>query len=600
MIKYYGERADLDVSENIYKNAYDFMCEYTKNYRSLIAMTYYGNEFTYEDVKDSIQSYASTLRSYGLSKGDKITIVMPNTPEIVYYKYACWILGIEAHLVDPRFNPNGIKSLVNESNSKLVVCEITTYKSKLSSIIDDLYVDKIILVSLTDSMKNKITSNVKQNIIFIYSSLVNLTLNLSEKQINSGRVILNREFVGNKMNQRINSVYDENMPAIVVYTSGTTGTPKGAILTHEAYNSKTKQISYGVPDLLPGDHFLAAIPFFSAYGSFAGMHNVMCKGMNMFMIPKFSSNEFAKLICQYRINTAIGVPDHWDQFEKNADKNVKKYKLQDYSFLKNPVSGGDVISPKIIDRCNDTFKKYNSEAKIIVGYGGSEGGGPEMTTVKNDAFYDNEYTGIMFPGLDYIYLDPDTKEVLEDATSGELAIYDPSMMLGYINNPEETKKVFIEHNGKKYYITGDLFANNDRGMFYFKGRVKRAIMRPDGHTVHALPIEEVLNLSNLVDKCCVVGISRGKDLTGSIPTAFVVLKDNVTSFSEVAKKLDEHCLVHLPERNRALAYVFLNNLPYTLMGKVDYKKLEKISIDELDMIYVDDTLKPRNKVLFKK
>ena len=446
MEKYYGTDADIDVKTDIYKNAYDFMCEYSSKYRSLVAMTYFDREITYEDMKRNIEKYANNLKSYGLTKGDKVTIILPNVPEIVYYKYACWILGVEAHLVDPRFNADGIRSLVNESDSSLVICELTTFKSKLSSILDKLSVDKVVLVSLVDSMAHKLSTSIGQNLIIIYSSIAELILNKDERNISSGKLVLNREFVKRASTDRIKSVYVDNLPAIAVYTSGTTGKPKGAILTHEAYNSKTKQITYGVPDLLPGDRFLAAIPFFSAYGSFAGMHNVLCRGMNMYMIPKFKSADFAKMICEYKINTAIGVPDHWDQFEKNHVDNMKKYKLSDLSFLKNPVSGGDVISPQIIDRCNSMLKKNNSNARIIVGYGGSEGGGPEMTTVDDNAYYDNEYTGIMFPGIDYIYLDPETKEVLEGATSGELAIHDPAMMLGYASNDEETKKMNSNSN----------------------------------------------------------------------------------------------------------------------------------------------------------
>ena len=115
------------------------------------------------------------------------------------------------------------------------------------------------------------------------------------------------------------------------------------------------------------------------------------------------------------------------------------------------------------------------------------------------------------------------------------------------------------------------------------------MMRPDGHTVHALPIEEALYESPIVDQCCVVGLKKELGSIGTIPTAFVVLKNDALGGEETAKELDEIALQRLSERNRALAYVFVDKLPMTLMDKVDFKQLEKLTLIDTPAYIVDDT-----------
>ena len=297
----------------------------------------------------------------------------------------------------------------------------------------------------------------------------------------------------------------------------------------------------------------------------------------MYMIPKFIPQEFGDLICRYQIQTAIGVPMYWEKFAHDWPNLQKKYNLDDLSFLKNPVSGGDVVSPEVTEKCNQTFKDNNSEAKFIVGYGSSETAGPVATTVNNDEYSDDLTTGIFFPGIKHIFLDPETHKVVEGATSGELALHDPGMMLGYLDADEETEEITVNYNGEKYYNMGDLFSINEKGMLYFGGRTKRVIMRPDGHTVHAFPIEKSILEDEDVENVCAVGLKKKDNSSGTIPVAFVVLKDGVEPSEELVKRLDTRALFNLSERNRAMAYTFVQELPYSLMGKIAYKELEKIT-----------------------
>ena len=595
--KYYGDEEDIKIFENVHINAFDYMDKKTNELENNIALTIFDTEITYRELKKNIYKYVNKLKSYGLQKGDSFSLVMPNLPETVYYKYAAWQMGVKVNLIDPRFNPEGILTSINMSNSKFVVVVLDAYVPKIVPIIDRLKVEQIVIVNPTDSIDLTTTMSMKSLIAKSLYITKDIILNLRDKDFRSNRVILNNDFMRGIKNTPSKSVYEEGMDASIVFTSGTTGTPKGAVLTHDAYNIKVNQVSYAVPNLFPGDVFLAAIPFFSAYGSFAGMHTNLSNGENLILIPKFTPSEYADLVCKYKANTSIGVPKYWEDFLKNFEQNKEKYNLNDLDFIINPVTGGDKIAPEVVEGCNELFKSQGSDAKIIVGYGSSETGGPVITTVNDDEYYDTRSTGVLFPGCKYMFLNPETNEIIPNGTEGELCIHDPAMMDRYLDDEEATLAITVyDEEGNKYYKMGDLFRVNEKGMFYFMGRTKRAMMRPDGHTVHANPIEDAIMKHSAVENVCVVGLSKKDGSSGSIPTAFVVLKEGYKQSEELVMELDEIALKFLSERNRALAYTFIDSLPYTLMAKVDYKKLEGMIFEELETFIVDNTFFPNENI----
>ncbi len=585
-VKYYGEEADKKIHEKAHVNAFDFMDKRTENLSDQVALTIFGATITYGELKQNIYKYVNKLKSYGLKKGDNFSLVMPNLPETVYYKYAAWQMGATVNLIDPRFNPEGILTSINMCKSKFVVTVLDAYIPKIVPILNRLQTEQIVIVNPTDSINLKNFANLKSLVGKSLYMMKDIVLNLRNKD---NRVILNTDFMSGSNSTPSASVYEENMDASIVFTSGTTGTPKGAVLTHDAYNIKVNQVSYGVPDLYAGNIFLAAIPFFSAYGSFAGMHTNLANGENLILIPKFTPSEYAELVCKYKAHSSIGVPKYWEDFVKEFEQNKKKYNLNDLDFLLNPVTGGDKIAPELVEECNALLEREKSPGKLIIGYGSSETAGPVITTVKNPDYYDSKTTGVLFPGCDYLFLDPETGEIIPDGNEGELCIHDPAMMDRYLDDEEATNAITVYKDGLKYYKMGDLFKVDEKGRFYFMGRTKRVMMRPDGHTVHANPIEDAIMLHKDVKNACVVGLAKKDGSSGTIPTAFIVLKDGVIPSEALVMELDSIALDNLSERNRALAYTFIDDLPYTLMAKVDYKALEKIPFEDVETIIVDYT-----------
>ena len=588
MNNYFGKEVEEFVFKDIKMNAYDFVDKATKKYEDYTAMTYFGKEISYADFKRKVNIYANKLRSYGLEKGDSISLLLGNTPEVVYYYYASWVLGVKVCPLDPRTNADGIKDMINKCDCKLLVAILDKYQDKVSPIIDKINVDKIVIVSPTDEMGYSVKGTIGKA-LYKYKEH---KLNLVDKDFASNKIIMNSKFLKGSPDTKVETVYEEGplgMPAACLFTSGTTGTPKAAVHSHEAYNAKAKQIVYSIPNVDPGEKFLGIIPFFSAYGSFAGMHNCFYRAVNVIMIPQFRPDRVPELILETKPTVLIAVPNYWHDFGTRIDELMEQYKLKDLSFLRYPISGGDKQPSSDIELLNNVFKKYNSDAVLYRGYGATEVGGPIATTVYDQKYEDGEYTGVLYPGTDYKFYSSETGEILSNTDHGEIMISDPAVIMEYLDDPEETKKAIEVIDGKRYMKMGDLVQVDEMGRVQFTGRTKRAMMRPDGHTVHALPIEEAIEKSELVDQCCVVGIKKNDGSTGTIPTAFVVLKDKEQEGSqEIAEEIDKIALDNLSERNRALQYVFVKTLPKTLMDKIDYKKLETLNMDDLLRYVVDD------------
>lgn len=297
------------------------------------------------------------------------------------------------------------------------------------------------------------------------------------------------------------------------------------------------------------------------------------------MIPQFKQNQFGKLILKYKTASVLGVPQFWSNLSKMRG-------VKDLSFLINPICGGDKISPASVQNIN-YFLHMHKANRLKIGYGATEFGGGIVITTEHGP-YDENSTGEVLPGVIGITINPVTGEELKYNKDGELCFYSPTMMLGYFKNEIETNQITIYKDNIKYYRTGDKGYINENGCVYIIDRYKRVMMRPDGHTVHAAPIENVLFSSSLIKDCAVVGLKM-KIGNGVIPTAFIVVDENIGNFDFAVNELNQLCLKNIPERDIPLAYVKIEQIPYTLMGKVNYKKLEENLINEVNPYVMDFT-----------
>ena len=245
----------------------------------------------------------------------------------------------------------------------------------------------------------------------------------------------------------------------------------------------------------------------------------------------------------------------------------------DLSNVKYVVSGGDTLPEEKNLAVNKFLKEHNCRHNIVQGYGLSEtSGGCVFATSGTDLLGSS---GIPLYGNDLKIISIDTREELEPNNIGEIMISGPSVMLGYLNNQEETNEVLEKDSrGKIWVHTGDMGYINEDGILFFVQRLKRLII-VSGYNVFPSHIEEIIDKHEAVLSCCVVGIPHPYKV--QVPKAFIVLKDEYKISSKIKRDIKEYCEKNLSKYMIPKEFEFRESLPKTMIGKVDYRSLEKES-----------------------
>lgn len=538
-----------------------------------IALNYYGRKISYKELFSNIEKTKVSFKKMGVKKGDVVSIASPFIPEVVYSIYALNDLGAIVNLVDPRVPSERLSKYFNVSNSKYLVLFNSAYK-KVKEIEKDCNLENVVLISPTDSLPigMKCLGKVKEK--------------LKEPKIITSKYIKWNEF--NKLNKNENiindSVYEENKPAIIVYTSGTSGEPKGAIASNDTYNNIALSQSISLMDTKVGDKFLLIMPPFIAYGLAIGLHGQLCRGQELIMVPSFNIENqkemLGNLVYKYKPQTIMGVPT----FMVDLIEHPKMQNL-DCDFLKTVIVGGDSMIKSAEQRVNEFLMSKRSEARICKGWGLTEVNSAFSYT-KDRATNAIGSVGIPLVGneirivkpVDTDDIDFDSLEEVKYNEVGEIFINSKSVILDYLNNPEESKKVFFysKLTGEKWIRTKDLGRITENGNIYIDGRMKRIIIRPDGHNISPFAIENIINSNEYVEACAVVGTPSIEHVHGEYATAYVQLKkDVIKDEREILLELRKEVERLLPTRDVANEYKVIDELPLTNIGKVDYKVLEE-------------------------
>lgn len=591
---YYPE----NISEMIHKDTEEKMIDHIRranqDHIDEIAMTYVGVKITYRELFNYIEKYARALKQAGMNKGDMITICLPNIPETVYYVYACNEIGVTPYLIDPRCSFNKMKTCVFDSNSRLFICEAGTYFSKVAEFEKELHVEKLIVVSPLFTLNTQEKLSVKGYVAKALFTFKGWFAKRKYPDKKSPNRVFQKDFIrcGRQYTDEYKTEYDPQIPAIIVNTSGTSGdSVKGAVHLNKSYNILSNQTDFITDEIRRGYTCYAYIPFFSMYGSAVGMHTALTHGVIMDVIPKFRGKKALEEILKSKTNILIGVPNLFEKIVKLCERrNI------DMSFAKVFVTGGDNISPDQFIRNNEILQKHGMKDKIIYGYGSTEGM-MMITTSQDERSYVYGSSGIPHTCVSVRIIDPKTNEWLGYGKEGEICIHTPTLMLGYLNRPDENKTVFLTIDGKRYFKTGDKGYLTETGHLFFTGRYKRLMKRPDGHQTSPIPIENSLCAHPLVENAVVVGIKKDPTATGVIPTAFIQLANRKGITKDEIKDIIKTSIKSLSgEREMALAYRIVDDIPVTENGKIDYRAMERYDFDTGEYYVVDD---PITKECFK-
>ena len=539
------------------KSIYDYMIDEVGNDKDFICLNYFENRISYNDFLNKINICARALREFGVKEGDVVTICLPNMPEAIYAFYAINKIGAVADIIHPLSSPESVKFYLNESKSRYLFLVDFNYE-KLKDCIEETLVYKTILISPKESMP--LMLNVGYTLT---RSIKTKKPKLSDTAYMSWKEFLN--YGMSNVREYHADVKSEDL-ALILHSGGTTGTPKGIMISNYSFNAIAQQSGVNVIDVRPKDKIVTILPIFHGFGLGICVHTPICLRVETILMPEYDANRFYKIWKYDKPHVILGVPALWEGMMSN-----KKFNSVDMSQLKYIISGGDFLSVQAETRINNFLHKHGAKVNILKGYGMTESVAATCYTFPGT----NEPGSIGIPMVGNIYkiVDPKTNKELPLGEEGEICVNGPTLMMGYLNNQEETDNVIKKHkDGKRWLHTGDLGYISPNGVVYYTGRLKRMIV-VSGFNVYPNMIEKVISKHDSVKKVCVIGIPHPYKM--HVAKAFVVLKEGVRPSAKIKNEIKELCKKELDTHSVPKEIEFRDDLPNTLYNKIDYKSLEK-------------------------
>ncbi len=549
--KYYPELySHLDYPKEM---IYEHFLKTTVDHPNYIAYEYFGREVTYQKFVQQIALCAKALKGLGTSPDEVITICTPNMPEAIIMFYAINMIGCIANIIHPLSSEGEILEYLKISNS-----------TKILTI--DISVEKIVNIlketKLTDIIVTNASENMKFDKKFLYWLAKGRKMHLPE----SDMIITWPEFL-----LKANDYHDEYIvkrkdtdPAVILYSGGTSGKPKGILLSNLNFNALAMQAKEIVMPK-PKEVILCIMPIFHGFGLGVCLHTTLCVGMKCILIPAFSHKDFKNLIKKYHPNFLVGVPTLFEGLLGS------KFKEGELSCITNIISGGDSLSPDLKRRIDAFLKKNGSDAKVRVGYGLTESTAATCLSLPTEMR--ERCIGIPFPDMEAKIVKIGTHDEVGPNVEGEICFSGPTVMLGYVNETKETMQTLRKHaDGKVWLHTGDIGYKDSEGMLFFEQRLKRLIIS-SGYNIYPSYIESIIDKHPAVNFSTVIGIDHPYKV--QVAKAFIVLNDGYKPNNETLNSIKAHCEKNIAKYSLPYEYEFRESIPKTKIGKIAFTELEK-------------------------
>lgn len=525
-----------------------------RRYPSLIAFDFMGKTTSYAAFEGNVSRCANALREMGVRPGERVLICLPNCPQAVETFYAVNAVGAVAVMVHPLSGEQEIGFYLRDSGSAVAVT-LDQFYGKFAAVWKDTPLRRLVVTSVADGLPP------------LKAFGYGLTAGRKIAKIpESESVLLWNSFLRNGTCEEICRAGKTDGPAVILYSGGTTGTPKGVLLSNGNFNALAQQIVATNPSFRAGDRMLAVMPVFHGFGLGVCVHSMLFNGGRCLLVPRFTVKSYANLLKKSRCNFIAGVPTLYEALLR--EPSVRK---ADLSSLKGVYSGGDTLSVGLKKRLDAFLFAHGSPVPVREGYGTTECVTASCLTPPDR--YKEGSIGIPFPDTFYKIVRPGTEEELPFGEGGEICLSGPTVMLGYWNRPEETAQTLRTHaDGKVWVHTGDLGAMDEEGFVYFRQRLKRVIVTK-GYNVYPSRIENALEALPQVAQACVIGLPdpiRGQRVKAFVvPTAGISPSEETrgTLLSALEKAVAKYALPKEIE--------FRTELPKTSVGKVAYRVLEE-------------------------
>ena len=549
-LKYYG---NVPESLNYFNGSmYDYLKDTASKNEKRSAYSFYGNEVTFKSFMKKIDKVASALKEFNIVENECVTICMPNTPESFALIYAINKVGAICNIIHPLSSTQDIERALKETNSSIIFCsDVAMPKAR------HIKVKHFIMVPTSESLGKFLKT--------LYNIKSSLNMKLEDGMLTW------HEFLNYGVSEDTYVKRDPNSPAAIIYSGGTTGKPKGIIISNANFNAMALQTSSVCEYISPGNSVLSSLPIFHVFGLALCTHTCLVAGMKCIIVPQLNTKKINKELRKYKPSVYPAVPSLLKMSMNDSDPGSNAFKD-----IKVVVVGGDYLSPQVKSEYEEYLKAHGSSAVVKSGYGLSEACGFCCCTAEVDEKHVDNHKGTLgIPNPDMIVkiFEPnsDIEKSLGDV--GEICITGPTLMMGYINEDEETKKTLVIHNdGKTWLHTGDLGYMDKDGFIFYTSRLKRMIIT-NGYNVYPIELEDIINKCKYVDTCTVVGIPH--KIKSQTPKAVIVLKSNVQDTPEVREEIRRYCYKNIAKYAVPTEYEFRTSLPKTAVGKVAYRDLEK-------------------------
>lgn len=515
-------------------------------YPERMCMEFLGRSWTYRETGALTRSAAKGLQILGVGKGDRIALMLPNTPYYLVLFHAVLLIGGVVVNVNPLYAPRELDELIRDSRPRmLVTMDLDAMYPKARQTVERNSLERLILCSMTEILPWR-----KAVLFNVFRRKALARVEDDDLQLWFEDLIKNDESF-----EPADIDCTEDI-AVLQYTGGTTGIPKAAMLTHANISANAVQVSTWYDNTkLEQESFLAALPFFHVFAMTVVMMSALRYGASIIMLPRFDLKDCLRAIDQKKPTFFPAVPTIFTAI--NALPDVEKF---DLSSIKLCISGGAPLPVEV-------KKEFERITKCIVveGYGLSETS-PVATT--NPTVGENKpgSVGIPMPATEIeIRSIDDPSQKMPTGSKGEICIRGPQVMKGYWENPEATSKVLEDG----LFRTGDIGYMDEDGYIFLVDRLKDIIIA-GGYNIYPRNVEEAIHEHPTVAEVTVIGVED--KYRGQTPKAFIKLKDG----AELTKsELNSFLKERLSAIERPTLVEFREELPKTLIGKLSKKELKE-------------------------
>ena len=520
------------------------------------ALNYFGKKISYGKLLDEADRAAGAFAKAGIKKGDIVAAATVTIPEMVYALYGLNKIGAAPLIIDPRTSAAGALSFIKETGAKVFIV-IDLYYEALKDVLFESGVEKIVVISADTSLPASIRF-LKQ------FKMPAPTIAASDKVLSWAQFASTGEGVETET-----AAYGDNDLAAVTLTGGTTGAPKGVMLSNDGFNAIAFDFRHCGVSYKRGQRFLNIIPMFSSYGIVSSLHMPLSLGLEVVIIPKFDPDKVGHYVKKYRPEHTLLVPAHYEQL-MNSREMANGF---DLSFFRTAGSGGDTMNAGLEAKLNSFLESRGCRFPLSQGYGMSEVSSAASCCCNGN--FKSLSVGYPLLTTTIGIFAPGTTDELDYGEEGEICISGPSIMLGYLNNKAETDNVIRRHpDGTLWVHSGDIGLMDSDGFVYIKGRIKRMITLFNGHKIFPTHIESVLGHHPMVASCAVVGVNDTTHAQGQLTLAVIEAKEQtLEKLTAIKSELYEMCRQELEGPAKPYDIIFVESMPHTGMGKIDYLKL---------------------------